>query len=273
MNIFKKNIISVYGDKGEAWLNDLPRLTKEIAAKWHLTNLVPVDTLSYNYVLSGLKGTQSIILKLSLDTLALDRETSALQIFDGYGGVAVLDQTEGALLLERAIPGHSLKSHLSNDKSIQIMCDVMRTLHQAPLPKNEIFPHIHDWLMTIDKNWDIPEKYLRKARELKNKLLETDGNPVLLHGDLHHDNVLANGNDWVVIDPKGVIGDPIHEVWTFIMDLEKDTQYVADFFDFNVTVVRQWYFVRVILAACWSLEDNGDPKMFLDLAAKAFSIS
>jgi streptomycin 6-kinase len=273
MTLLENNIINLYGDKGKVWLDDLPCLTEEIAEKWHLENLAPVSNLSYNYVLSGFRETQPIVLKLSLDTLALDRETAALMVFDGYGGVPVLDQTEGALLLEHVIPGHSLKNHLPNDKSIQIMCNVMKKLHQASLPNGGPFPHIHDWLTTIDKEWDIPNEYLRKARELKNKFLETDGNPVLLHGDLHHDNVLANGNDWVVIDPKGVIGDPIHEVWTFIMDLEKDTQYVADFFDFNVTVVRQWYFVRAILAACWSLEDNGDPKMFLDLAAKAFSIS
>ncbi len=273
MNILKNNITNLYGSKGAAWLDSLPHLTAEIAESRGLTNLVPVNNLSYNYVLSGLRNTQPIVLKLSLDTLALDREMTALQIFNGNGGVAVLDQMEGALLLEHAVPGHSLKNNLANNQSIQVMCDVMKKLHQAPVPKGIVFPHISDWLTTIDKNWNIPDEYLRKAQELKRKLLEGNGNPVLLHGDLHHDNVLANGNGWMVIDPKGVIGDPIHEVWAFIMDVEKDTQYIADFFNFDVTVVRQWYFVHAILAACWSLEDKGDPKLFLNLAAKAYSIS
>jgi streptomycin 6-kinase len=36
--------------------------------------------------------------------------------------------------------------------------------------------------------------------------------PVLLHGDLHQDNILSQGDDWLVIDPKGVIGFPINEI-------------------------------------------------------------
>ncbi len=38
----------------------------------------------------------------------------------------------------------------------------------------------------------------------------------MLHGDLHHDNILQNGNYWVVIDPKGLIGEPAYEVSSFI---------------------------------------------------------
>lgn len=34
--------------------------------------------------------------------------------------------------------------------------------------------------------------------------------------DLHHDNILQNGHAWVVIDLKGVIGEPAYEVSAFI---------------------------------------------------------
>lgn len=39
---------------------------------------------------------------------------------------------------------------------------------------------------------------------------------MLLHRDLHHDNILKHGNEWKVIDPKEVIGDPVYEVAAFI---------------------------------------------------------
>lgn len=38
----------------------------------------------------------------------------------------------------------------------------------------------------------------------------------MLHVDLHHDNILQNGNEWLVIDPKGVVGEPAYEVAAFI---------------------------------------------------------
>ena len=54
----------------------------------------------------------------------------------------------------------------------------------------------------------------------------------------------------MVIDPKGVIGYPINEVWAFIIDIEKDTEFIANYFKFNLQEVRNWYFIQLILAIC-----------------------
>jgi streptomycin 6-kinase len=68
-------------------------------------------------------------------------------------------------------------------------------------------------LATLDKEWKIPINILQKARTLKEHLLaKMSALPVLLHGDLHQDNILSQGDDWLVIDPKGVIGFPINEI-------------------------------------------------------------
>ncbi len=211
MSPLEKNIISLYKDKGKVWLLDLPKVVDKISADWRLSNLRPVKNLSYNYVLSGWKHTKPIILKLSPDIHGLKQEVLALKGFSGFGAVNVLAQRDGALLLERAVPGISLKEYFpqKDTRTIKIACDVMKKLHQAPIPKED-FPHIRDGLIILDKNWDIPVRYLKKARELRDNLLKMSGSPVLLHGDLHHDNILQDGNDWMAIDPKGVIGCPIH---------------------------------------------------------------
>lgn len=146
----------------------------------------------------------------------------------------------------------------------------MKRLHQAVIPMVHNFPHIRDWLLVLDKNWDIPIPYLEKARKLRDRLLITSESEVLLHGDLHHDNILRQGeHEWVVIDPKGVIGYPLNETWAFIMDIERDTKFVADYFSFDLQEIRDWYFVHVVMAACWTLEDNGEPTLFITLAEKA----
>ena len=273
MKLFEKNVISIYGEKGKAWLSDLTRIVERLSAHWELFELKPVNNLSYNYVLSGLKDTHPIILKLGLDVNGLEREASALTAFTGFGAVKVLGQKNGALLLDRAVPGVSLKSYFPrrDARAVQIACDVMKRLRRVPMPRKHSFPHIRDWLLALDKDWDIPAHYLEKARKLRNRLLETSANPVLLHGDLHHDNILQNGKCWVMIDPKGLIGEPAYEVAAFIRNpvpellaLEEDavsiiTGRITNFaktLDLDPGRIRDWCFVQEILSWTWDLEDG-----------------
>jgi hypothetical protein len=66
-------------------------------------------------------------------------------------------------------------------------------------------------------------------------ILASSPESVLLHGDLHYDNILKNGEGWLVIAPKGVIGT----------------------------------LVQCIMACYWSLEDNQDPKDCLIFVGKS----
>lgn len=268
MKAFENNILRIYGDKGKAWLAGLPLYVQKIADLWELDHLSPFQNLSYNYVLEGYQKDTPIVLKISLDELSLHNEFQALTAFKYYGAVAVLAHTKDALLLQRAIPGHLLKTQFSSGRSqaLTIACDVAKRLHQAPLLKDKDFPHIKDWMRALDKEWDLPRFHLEKARTLKNTLLEMQDDLVLLHGDLHPGNILANGDDWLVIDPKGVIGSPINEIGAFVENPLSDLKFISDYFHFNYDKTLQWYYVHVILAACWKVEDNLDPAFFLNLA-------
>jgi streptomycin 6-kinase len=232
-----------------------------------LLELKPFPNLGYSYVLAGLQGNIPIILKLSPDIDLMDREAKALNAFEGFGAVSVLGREEGILLLERAVPGNLLKNNLPKEKRIEIACKVMERLHQAPVPSKKGFPAIEEWLAAVDKEWDLPKDHLKRARNLKNKLIKKDsGRKVLLHGDLHQENILSSGNDWVVIDPKGVIGEPIHEIWACIEDPGHDHKFLAGCFGYPFQDVVGWYYVRLILASCWQAEDGLDASRFLTLA-------
>lgn len=272
MNSFESNIISIYGEKGKAWLYELPQLVTLISSRLNLVDLKEVTNLTYNYVLSGFQGDDPIILKLSLDNQGLKQEAFALKCFAGCGAVKVLFEDDGMLLLERAVPGASVKSYFPDkeQESIKIACGVMKKLHQANIPEDHTFPHIKDWLTALDNDWNIPKHYLQKARKLRDELLQTSEVDVLLHGDLHHNNILQNGDDWVVIDPKGVIGSPINEIWAFIIDIERDVPFIARYFDFKMQDVLDWYFIHIVLAICWNLEDNVNSDLFFKLVAKAY---
>ena len=83
---------------------------------------------------------------------------------------------------------------------------------------------------------------------------------------------ISSDGDWLVIDPKGVIGAPIHEMWALVMDIKKDIPFIANFFGFTRQSMYGWYFVHLVKAICWNLEDNLESKLFLELAEKVYPL-
>lgn len=282
MSAFEQNIINAHGEHGKKWLQDLPMIIQDISAHWNLSDLKPVINLSYNYVLSGYQNNQPVILKLSIDSNDLRKEINALNAFQGFGVVKLLaeDLSQGAMLIERAVPGITLKTLFPEEdsKAINIACQLIEKIHQAPISADNQFPSLATWLQTLDKNWHIPNNYLAHARSLKNDLLKSTCAPVLLHGDLHHDNILLNGNDWIFIDPKGVVGDPIYDkVGCLIREplaeflcrkdqlviLQNRVNLIANYFNLDTKRIIDWTFVQTVMAICWCLEDQHDPQIFI----------
>lgn len=281
MKILKTNLISLYGKKGAQWLDALPELITQLATVYGLSDLVPLQNLSYNYVLSGLQDRSPIVLKLGLDIRGLQREACALKAFAGFGVIEVLAQSEGMLLLERCIPGFSLKTYFptQEDDAIRITCECIKKLHKAPISETSAFPSIRNWLDKLDEDWKIPLPYLKKARELRDNLLKTSTQNVLLHGDLHHENILKCGDNWKIIDPKGVIGDPAYEVGAFIRNpmpefltfentpeiISKRINLFAENLKLPAKKILDWSFVQAVLAWVWALEDGTDEDYFKKL--------
>ena len=199
---FEEIITSKYGQQGQAWLNGLPDLVAHIAKTWNLSDLQPMSGLSYNYVLGGMQGDKQIALKIGLDAPALQQEAAALKHFAGHGCVSLLNQdlNNGALLLERIVPGTPLKTlfPLREQESLAIVCQMIKNLHRVSQPGPGLFPSVADVLTTLDKDWNLPLRHLEKARTLRDHLLATATKQVLLHGDLHHSNILLGAdNTWL----------------------------------------------------------------------------
>ncbi|MFN7710452.1 MAG: aminoglycoside phosphotransferase family protein [Holosporales bacterium] len=270
----QETLLQLHGHRGEQWIAALPDLLERLGMEFHLQDLKPHGQLSFNLVLSGTCDHQPIILKLAVDEKSLAQEVAALQHFSGFGAAQVLHHGPGWALVERIQPGTSLSHSTALDatQKIHLSCQVMQTLHQAPPLHSKAFPQIEEWLQIFDHSWDLPENLLTHARRLRDQHLSSSQAAVLLHGDLHHGNILAHGKEWKVIDPQGVMGPKIAECWAFIMDIEKDTQLVADFFHWSLQEVRDWYFIQVMRTLCHCLENQVDPYLFKDLAQQAYSL-
>ncbi len=60
----------------------------------------------------------------------------------------------------------------------------------------------------------IPEQMVVSAESTFQALLSSaPPTPVLLHGDLHHHNILSTQHGWLAIDPKGIIGEKSADVF------------------------------------------------------------
>ena len=104
-------------------------------------------------------------------------------------------------------------------------------------------------------------------------MLSTTTKKVLLHGDLHHDNILKNGDGWLVIDPNGFIGDPAFEPAAYLCNpipelLQEDNanEIISNRIKLCSTELKipeqriaDWLYAKAVLCWAWSLEDNLDP--------------
>lgn len=289
MNTLTQNSINLFGEKGKHWISSLPHIVDELAMHWTLSQITSVDNMTFNYVAKAMTYTQEpVILKISCDPKSIAEEKLALEYFNGNGSIQLIAENDKyhALLLQQAIPGMTLKSHYSSQPEYVMDCYIatMKKLHNPFLSNKKSYRHIQDWLKAIDELQDryCPAHLVKKAITLKNELLSSMTNEIFLHGDLHHDNILKNDDQWLAIDPKGVIGEPEFEIAAFdfmyvdelvhqidVKDIfEARVNILAQKADLNPQRIKDWVFVRLILMAAWQVQDNNNPTWAIQLAEK-----
>jgi streptomycin 6-kinase len=272
MEIIKQNIINIYGKKGEEWLQDIPQILSQLTKLWNLSSISEVDNMTFNYIVKAMQHQDiPVIVKIGCDKQIIIDELKTLRHFNGHGSIQVIDYfpEHNALLLTQAIPGISLKAY--KESKIDIYIEVMNKLHSIEIPQEHGYKHIKDWLIALDQVSGIPEKLLKKAISLKNNLLNNSRAEYILHGDLHHDNIIQNGKDWLAIDPKGIIGEAEFEIAAFDSTDLEELYALAEKAGLEAERVIDWVFVRLTLNAAWTIEDNGNPSMYIELLEKLWT--
>ena len=95
------------------------------------------------------------------------------------------------------------------------------------------------------------------------QMLATTTTQVLMPTDLHAGNILANGTEWVLIDPKPYVGDPAYDLTQHLLNctdrLRADPltliHRMATLTDQDPVRVRSWLFARVACASWRKAED------------------
>lgn len=280
---FIRRIVTVYPEEGPAWLKSLPELVSVFESEWSLRLDTHFPNLSYNYVAPGLKedGT-AVVLKLGPPSSETGNEIDALQLDGGRGYARLLasDRERGALLIERLLPGEEVPDLDDKDGAVAIATTVMRRIWHPP-PAVHSFPTIGDWaegLKRLRVKFDggtgpLPTHLVERAEDLFKNLLPTSAEPVVLHGDLHHFNILsAQREPWLAIDPKGVVGEPAYEVGAWLRnpiprihtmpDLRaieaRRLDQFSELLGFDRQRLRDWGIAQAVLSGWWSAEDHDE---------------
>jgi streptomycin 6-kinase len=191
-----------------AWRRSAPRLAVEVAADWGLTLGEPyLPGVGGHVVRVELGDGVPAVLKLFWPHREAEQEADALERWDGEGAVRLLarDDERSALLLERCEPGTFLSAAAD---PLGVLVELLPRLWKPADGFRTLAAEAEHWLDGPDLA-AVPDPRLRDAaRALLRELGPTQGEPVLLHQDLHGENVLAAEREpWLVIDPKPLAGE------------------------------------------------------------------
>jgi streptomycin 6-kinase len=255
--------------------SELKRRVDERIAAWRVT--VDRITETESSVLAfGRRDGQPVVVKVVRRRGGEWHSGEILEAFDGRGVVRALEHAGGAVLLEHLRPGTSLNSLArsgADDEATEILAEVIAAM--APRTATDAVATVSDWGRSFDRHIatrdsTIPRQLVRDAHRLFSTLFSTQAAPRLLHGDLHHDNVLFDAErGWVAIDPKGVVGELEYEIGAALRNpyeqldafanvaaIERRVERFRQRLGVDVERTLQWSFAQAVLAALWAVEDG-----------------
>jgi streptomycin 6-kinase len=249
---------------------DLGARLRAARSRWSLA-VDGVFPLSYRHVepVRRADGSAAVLRLGRPGDPEFERELDAAEWFGGHGAPRVLaiDRELGAVLLERVLPGTMLDA-ASEDVVVPAAAAVMRALWRPP-GDDCPFPTVADWGRSLDPG--------SRAAGVYFELCDSMDEPVVLHGDLHHFNLLrSDAHGWLAIDAKGVVGEPAYETGALLRNpkpavltrpvLQRRADLLAEALELDRARVYGWAYAQAVLSAAWSVEDGEDPSYWLAVA-------
>jgi streptomycin 6-kinase len=268
------------GPQWHVWVDGLAKRVGAQLADWDLTTdgdathgycsiVVPVRT----------RDGVAAMLKISFPDDESEHEHLALRRWGGRGAVRLLraDPHHRALLLER-LQGRNL-NELWDIEACEVIADLYGALHVPALPQLRSLPRsVARWtddLAALPRSAPVPHRLVEQAIALGTELAaDRSSAGVLIHGDLHYENVLAGVSGpapWLAIDPKPLDGDPHYELapllwnrWDELAGYVRDGvrrrfHAVVDAAGLDADRARAWVVVRMMHNAMWELTERARP--------------
>jgi streptomycin 6-kinase len=259
-------------EAGRAWLDALPRLVGECAERWEFRVGEPFQDAFVSLPLSAtLPDGTAVVLKIQFPGRESEHEAAALAHWNGDGAIRLLahDPERHAMLLERCAPGTPL-SRLTMDDALDVFVELLPRLWKpAGAPFRSLAEESAWWAEGLADTWErsgrpFERALLDAALDALRTLPATQGELVLIHQDLHADNVLrAEREPWLAIDPKPLAGEREFGVAPIVRsselghgrhEVERRLDRLTDELGLDRERARLWALAQTV---AWSFEDGG----------------
>lgn len=206
---------------------------------------------------------------------------------DGQGAARVLRKGGRGLLMERLHPEPALAEMALSEQDFaatQILCSAAERVHQRRSNPPSSLLTLWEWFEDLEEHTDHGEAFAR-AWATARRLLADQRDVRPLHGDLHHGNVLRSPErGWLVIDPKGLIGERTFDFANMLCNpapdhalgpgrLERQSALIAREAGLDRARLLAWVGAYAGLSAAWHLEDGHVEQARQSLAISALAHS
>jgi streptomycin 6-kinase len=226
----------------------------------------------------GKRGDKPVVLKVVKEEGVEWRCGEIAAKFGGRAVARVYEHMPGAALFEKLDPGEPLAAlTLSgrDDEATDVLANML--LRMVPGDPPTGCPTVEQWAGAFVRHAGsgderVPMALVEPAQRIYSDLCATQRNPALLHGDLHHYNVLSDRvRGWCAIDVKGVVGELEYELGAALRNpidrpdlfatldaVERRLERFGLVLGLDVGRARGWCFAQAVLSAIWSVEDGHD---------------
>ena len=222
-------------------------------------------------------------------------EVAAMRAFaavDCAPEVYAFDQETCTIIMAQITSRRMLKDLFpeQDQEAVDITAELITKLHTAQ-PGKYPFAHIRSYLVSIlNGTSTVHEQHVADlAQSWSNELLATSPGDILLHGDLHHENILFDNHrqKWVAIDPLTMIGEPAAEIGAFIRNpfaqigqyhplkplLQQRIHRFSERLNIAYERAFKWSFIMAVLGVEWAAHTPQSRKDFLATAQELFELS
>ena len=207
-----------------------------------------------------------------------DHEVTVLRLAGGSGCPVLYqeDRTRGALLMERLGPS-MFALGLPYEQRLPALCDaasrIWRPAPDAALPTTRAKAA---WLIEfVTTKWELlgrpcPERTIAHAVACGERRVATRplAEPLLLHGDVHQWNALQAGDDFELVDPDGLVGDPEYDLGVILREDPAEpgaadswvtAHWMAERYGLDATAIWEWAVIERVSTGLVATEIDLQP--------------
>jgi streptomycin 6-kinase len=219
-----------------------------------------------------------------LKIATVDEEAAGNRVlvwWNGRGAAPVFAHEDDAVVMERATGVRDLATLArsgpeGDDAATRILCRAglrLHTIDDRPLPVGllELNVWFRELFAHASEHPEAHGGFYSRAASVARTLLAEPAGRVVLHGDLHHGNVLDFAADgWLAIDPKHIIGDPGFDFANILCNPDAEVALSPGALARRLDVISEttgidrhrmlaWAVAWTGLSSCWSERSGLDP--------------